>query len=67
MFAENGSAWLAAVLRRESSAGIDLHNCRRIGPPRLVMIIMTAMMISMTMMIILMTTIMMILIFTTAG
>ena len=36
---------LPAVLRRESSAGIDLHDCRRIGPPRLVMIIIMMMMI----------------------
>ena len=41
---------LPAVLRRESSAGIDLHDCRRIGPPRLVMIII--MMIIMIMIII---------------
>ena len=34
---------LPAVLRRESSAGIDLHDCRRIGPPRLLSIIIMAM------------------------
>ena len=46
---------LPAVLRRESSAGIDLHDCRRIGPPRLLSIIIMTMIIIIIIIIIIIT------------